>query len=411
MAMPAWSTTNALLGNGMQERPYNQHRVNVKAKFDDHGRGGLISNEETARRAIFAGASKPGTFDLLPWEGAFELEDRYNSSDDGFPRALTALNGIGDDELGRVLQSGDQQLLSMLITERLRYIGHPTKQWNSSIGKMNQSLGVQIQGVRPFWAFEAAPLNKLLQYRAPTMDESAEMIKNAPEGTSPGKVTLVAVPYDPADVSNTLKVYNTQFLANPAEFQKLLLAKYQRTTKVIRMLNKLHNFSLLSGISMIYALVRDGLIQLNIPNNAPLSPTSDNGILSVSDTANYLLSLSAKLLLLPNSNYPQIARNVNTEDVKSAFIQYRLTLLRSIFPADQAFYYFGFNKADGTVPGIDAFNRNLREGTAHGDMIKVIERSSLDAFSSVADFIYHSTRNVVGRVITPARKFGMGAFI
>lgn len=404
-------TGNNLIGADLIEEPYRQHRVNIKGRFADNTRDLLVTNETDNRRAIFSGSSRPGIFDMLKWELAFEIEG-MTTEEDSVPRVLTALNGFGNDEMEAVLRTNDQRWLAELMTYRVRYIGNPTGNWSADRSAFNQMVGLQIQGVRPFWAFEECPLHGLIKYSAPTIDEAQEMLPNLPAGTAQGKVPLIVKPFDPnRDVVTTFYYENSKFLEDKNIFQRQLNMKYERASKKVYMLNKIHDWQLGCALKFIDGLVSSNIIQISIPNDAPIKATTDVGLLTYEKTVNWLLSAATKMELLPAANYPQIKNNDTSEATKDAWRRLRIESLRGFSPSNNALYWFGFDKRTGANEGYDSLRRTLKEGTANGDMIQFLINSPVRAMAAVGDFVYESTRTILGRVITPAKKFSFGAFI
>lgn len=397
------------------EEDYRQHRVNVHVQLDQSKIDQLSSTEmQYPERVIWAGTQAKATFNLHTWEIGFSINDQYTPQGDSVPKILTALNGYGSDELASVKASGDEQWLSKLIAMRIRYVGHPTGEWNSEIGKLQKNIGAQIQGVRPFLAFETAPIHSLIAWYVPTMSESAELLadQNKPEGVGQVKVGLIVKPYTTSDVWDLFHLENERFLENPAKYQQDMGLKFQRTKRSIQALSVFHDHSLICGISMVESFVRDGLWAINIPNNALYNVLTKTGTLTQEETETYLLGFASKAKLLPNNHYQGLAGVNNDERTNKFFEHYRTIILRSIFEPKHLFYMFGFNRQNnGRLEGFDPRNNTVKRGTPHGDMIETIQNSSRYAFAAMSDFIYNSTRNILGRVIKPARKGAFGTFI
>lgn len=397
------------------EEDYRQHRVNVKVQLDQSKIDMLSSTEmQYPERVIWPGTQAKATFNLHTWEIGFSINDQYTAEGDSIPKILTALNGYGSDELAMVKASGEEHWLSKLIAMRIRYVGHPTGEWNSEIGKLQKNIGAQIQGVRPFLAFETAPIHSLIAWYVPTMTEAAELLadQNKPEGVGQVKVGLIVKPYTTKDVWDLFHLENEHYLENPEKYKQAMGIKYQRTKRSVQALSVFHDFALTCGISMIESFVRDGLLTVNIPNTAPYSVLNKTGTLTQEETENYLLGFASKTELLPHSHYQALAGVNNDERTNKFFAHYRTILLRSMFEPKNLFYMFGFNRQNGgRLEGLDPRSNTIKKGTPHGDMIETIHNSARYAFAAMSDFIYNSTRNILGRVIKPARKGAFGSFI
>lgn len=398
------------------QEDYRQHRVNVKVQLDQSKIDQLSSTEmQYPERVIFPGTQAKATFNLHTWEIGFSINDQFVPEGDSVPKILTALNGYGSDELAAVKSSGDEQWLSKLMAMRIRYVGHPTGEWNSEVGKLQKNIGAQIQGVRPFLAFETAHIHSLLAWYVPTMTEAAEILadQHKPDGVGQVKVGLVVKPYTTKDVWDIFHLENDYFLNHPDKYNQSMGLKFQRTKRSIQALSVFHDFSLLCGVVFVESFIRDKLWQISIPNNAPFSVLNNKtGLLTQDETENYLLGFSSKAGLLPHNHYQSLNGVNNDERTNRFFATYKTILLRAMFEPKQLYYMFGFSRDNsGRLEGIDPRSNTIKRGTPHGDMIETIQNAPRFAFISMSDFIYNSTRNILGRVIKPARKGAFGTFI
>lgn len=392
---------------------YRQGMVNIEVEFATEVMQSW-QNFSAASKPIFANAGNPHIFDIYTWEPLFEFEDTLSKTETVHARVLASLNGLGGDALENALSIGGDSWLSELMTSKIRYVGHPTNKWDDrTFTTMNRPMGAQVLGIRPFFAFRQTPLHKLVEMRVMTPSEAQEYVMNPPANTTQGKVPAVITPFEMKSIPDNLSMLSGAYLTHKLSFQKQYSQNYNKNSRLTKTLTQLHKTALTFGISFLYAIVRDGVIDLRIPDRTTLPVTTDNpkAVLNLEEAENWIGALASKLGLLPNPNYLQIKRNERSPDVLAKFAQYADIISMTQMPGNNAQLYFGFNKANGTNPGYDIMSRRFLTGTLYGDMINTIANAQKNFLIAVTDWIYYSTRNIVGRVITPAQKGSYGAFI
>jgi hypothetical protein len=227
----------------------------------------------------------------------------------------------------------------------------------------------------------------------------------------------VIAPINIKDMATTFMSMNALYTLDPDAFGQQFNIKYDRTNKIIKCLRQFRKFIQICGISYMYALIRDKVMAISVPTvpagETAIRVTTDapGVILSIPDSVNWLTALAAGTGLLPSNQYPQIKKALVSQRDKSLLLGYSDFIVQTQMPGNNASYYFGHDKNTGANPGYDIFSHDIKHGTAQGDMVETIKNSSTWFIVSVIDMIYDLTRNIVGRVITPARKKSMGAFI
>lgn len=400
-----------LTNSDLLNPPYAANRVVIKAIFDDDTKNAWFNGEDSRKAPIFQGSGRPGMFNVHPWDPLFEYEGNFQYAET-FPKVLGTLNGWGGDDLQAALAFADETWLADLMSAKIRYVGHPTKQWDDTVTKPGQSMGVQIHGVRQFFAVEESPLNKMMEMVVPTISKGQEYSRNLPHTTMPGKVPAVLVPVETKDIAIDFERINTAYLTNTAEFHRQFNTKYERTSKLVNTLKAFHKFCLWNGIGMLYSIIRDGVLEFSIPNDSPISPTEDPaGRLSKDESINWITALATDMCLLPNQDYQQIQRRNRDQQMKSDIKDWSVHVLKTLMPSNDGRYLFGFDKETGENEGYDINSNRIKRGTVQGDMIEGLLNSTPWFMTCVSDWIYYATRNIVGRVITPARKYSFGSFI
>lgn len=396
----------------MASEEYRQHRVNIKVRMGDDLRDRLVGNETNSHKAIFTGSAFSGVWDVNLWEPLLEIDDGMLDESRAFADVVTSVNGLGNDHMLSVLGKGNRKWLKELMLNRIRYIGHSSQKFDSRRAKYI-TFGAQEMGIRPFFGWQISPLHSLLTLDLIHHDEAGAFRANAPRGTGQGKITAVLVPYNFKNLSEIFKAENKQFLENRQEFEEHTNTRHEKTSRIIDMLTRVHNFALLSGLTMMHVFVRENLCNITVPVAPSIQPTNvaANTRLNFAQSNSWLLGLASKYGLLPHEQYADILGDNKSPEAKRYFMDQRTRLLQNIFPQNRAEHYFGFNPADGSVVGFNLLNRNINKGTAHGDMIEAVNKASDYMWIAMEDYVYHATRNIVGRVVFPCKQYGFGAFL
>jgi len=395
------------------EEDYRQHRVNIKVQLDQAKIDQLSTIEmQHPERVVFTGTQAAGTFNLHTWEPGFCINDQYNDTD-AVPKILTALNGFGSDEMAAAKAAGDEKWLSKVMAMKIRYVGHPTGEWNADVGKLKKTIGAQIQGVRPFLAFEAIPVHSLVAWYVPTITEAQQLLAdpNRPDGVGQMKVGLIVKPYNVKDVWDLFYLENKYFLQDPQRYEIAMGMKSKRLQTSVISLKAFHDFVIIAGVSQVNSWVRDNLFGLHIPTDCRYPILDKTGALTQQEFHNAMIAYTSKMGIMPNVHYPTLAGVKNDQSTNKFYSAYRTIVLRGIFEPRSDFYMFGFSRKTPGIPGIDPRSNNVLLGTPHGDMIQTIHNASREAFAAISNFIYFSTHNILGRAIKGAQKGAFGSLI
>lgn len=393
---------------------YPQGRINVSVKFDTATMNNWKNKETQAGKTTFANSGNSNVFDVYPWEPLFQIENSFLKTQDANPRVLTSLNGLGGIEYDQALEDGGEEWLSDLITSKLTYVGHAPQKWNADAISVNdQPLTAQIAGVRGFYAFKETPLNSLVYFRAPTLSEAQQYARLPPHDTIQGKIPCLVLPFDLHTPADNFCKLNNSFISNREMFNHTYSYNVDRNSRLIRTLTYFNKSILTMCIAFLHAIVRDDLIKIAPGPAAKLRPTTDpvGMLLSKSESNNWILTFACKLGLLPSMNYSTLSRVNKSPETIAEFKNYSTILLNSIMPANNADLYFGYDKATGQNPGFDRAIRSVKNGTAQGDIITAIVNNTHTLILAVNDWIYYSTKNVIGRTIIASRETSYGSFI